>query len=494
MCDCIRITYKETTGVNVTIEITPIGTYNGKPYYEWTDPTSGNTYYLYYYPAQGNWISTLGGFPFPTYPSAADSKIVSPCPPIGSSPAIWNANSLDYFEVSDCLNPPEIGDCQCGIEITFSNQSTGIPATTVVAQTSGIYGNRLQFIFYVNGLAHFIRWNGLGYWEIVTGPNGIIVIATLSFDILCPIGTLDDWTAVLSGWENYTSAADCKTCGIEDRTKRSLQSIKLPSPFIEEDRGDKGCCCKYMILASNSGDSFENDVTSAWIKISDPTDTVFFELWKNGADTGIVFDLNSFPNEDNAIWITINWSEVLTKYGQGCYELRVRYEIAGVNGSYIYGTYNLMQYSIENALQTARIKVVFNGVHETSGLDFTGTNIVDTFRFYGYIGNRQPNTEIDNIIYGNREMKRVQRENLNTYEIITDPSTECIIKPLIDLYLLSENELYISDYNAHNHSYRYIDVPVIVSDSPEIEYYKLSRKAQLTCEVSDKFKRNRTYF
>jgi hypothetical protein len=91
-------------------------------------------------------------------------------------------------------------------------------------------------------------------------------------------------------------------------------------------------------------------------------------------------------------------------------------------------------------------------------------------------------------------MKRVIRENLNEYEITTDPEDECIIKPMIDLYLLSENELFISDYNAHNHSYRYLDIPVIVQESPEIEYKDFSRKAVLKCKVSDKFKNQRTYF
>jgi hypothetical protein len=60
--------------------------------------------------------------------------------------------------------------------------------------------------------------------------------------------------------------------------------------------------------------------------------------------------------------------------------------------------------------------------------------------------------------------------------------------------LLSENELFISDYNAHNHSYRYQDLPVIVTESPEIEYYDFSREAKLTCIVGDKFKNKRSYY
>jgi uncharacterized protein (DUF1800 family) len=77
----------------------------------------------------------------------------------------------------------------------------------------------------------------------------------------------------------------------------------------------------------------------------------------------------------------------------------------------------------ESTLKTARIRAIFNAYHEMEQIDFTDSNVESTFRFYGFIGNRQPNTEIDNIIYQNREMKRVMRENLNQYEIITDPST-----------------------------------------------------------------------
>ena len=158
------------------------------------------------------------------------------------------------------------------------------------------------------------------------------------------------------------------------------------------------------------------------------------------------------------------------------------------------GNFKLKPYSVQNALGTARIRSVFNGIQEADGINFTGSDVVSDMRFYGFIGKRQPNTEIDNIIYGNREMKRVIRENLYSYEITTDPLDECIIRPITEIYLLSENQLYISDYNAHNHSYRYNDLPVIVEESPEIEYYDFSRKAKLTCKVSDKFKNKRTYY
>jgi hypothetical protein len=154
----------------------------------------------------------------------------------------------------------------------------------------------------------------------------------------------------------------------------------------------------------------------------------------------------------------------------------------------------LQPFTIQNALKTARVRALFNTQLENEGINFTDSNVESTFRFYGFIGDRQPNTEIDNIIYSDRQMKSVIRENLNTYEIKTDPVLECFTRPLIELFLLSENELFISDYNAHNHSYRFNDLPVIVQDSPEVEYKELTRYAILTCKVGDKFKNKRTYY
>jgi hypothetical protein len=180
--------------------------------------------------------------------------------------------------------------------------------------------------------------------------------------------------------------------------------------------------------------------------------------------------------------------------GVGCYALRINYNISGVQGDFTWGIYNLLPFTIQNALKTARLRVKFNSYQEIEGINFTGANVEDTIRFFGFIGYRQPNMEIDNLIYKNREVKKVKRENLNTYEVITDPTCEEHIKKLTDLYLLSENELYISDYNAHNHSYRYQDLPAVVEESPELTYFDFARSASLKCIVGDKKKDKRSFY
>jgi hypothetical protein len=320
------------------------------------------------------------------------------------------------------------------------------------------------------------------------------------------IGTLDtpdpcpDSIALSLTWLNFspvsivTEAIACTTCGVEDRFLREYSAITLPTDFVEQDRGADDCCCEYLVLGSPGADTWKNDKTSAWIKLSDPTDIFTFALYKNGVITSYLPVPVAFPSEPNAYYCTISWIDVLNSDGIGCYELKIDYNISGVIGSVSWGKYNLKPYTIANALGTARVRALFNGIQETEGINFTNSNVDYSFRFAGFIGSQQPNTETDNIIYGNREMKRVIRENLNTYEINTDPLTECFIRPLITLFLLSENELFISDYNVFNHSYRYLDLPVIVNESPEITYFDFSRKASLKCKVEDKFKNKRTYY
>jgi len=281
----------------------------------------------------------------------------------------------------------------------------------------------------------------------------------------------------------------------QERIQKFYQSIQLPQVFVEQDRGFRRCCIPLLVLAGGSK-TWENDITSAWIKVSDPLDTFSFELQKDGVPvTNYIVEVEEFPNEDNAYYTTIRWADVLPLEGVGCFTLNIVYDISGIQGSIVWGQYNLQAWSVENALGSARLRVFFNLNQEIEGINFTGANVEDSIRFRGFIGERQPNTETDNLIYNNRLEKSVVRENLNSYIITTDPYSAEVLDLLTDLYLLSENELFISDYNAHNPSYRINDIPQIVEESPEIDYLdKFSRDAVLTCKTGDKKKNKRTFY
>ena len=478
MCECIRITYKLTgEETPITIQIPANSSWNGENYYTWEH--LGVNYYLYFNNTgspQWEVSNVLGGNAFggTLYLSWKNSE--PPCPPLGSIGSNWLSNEFfDVFTTENCVK-----DCGCGVVIDAQISGNDYQFDMI---PTGLYNGQSVFqgIDPVSGDVLSIWWNGLDTWYLTTGNiligENFIHLATLVQDVFdCPISTF--WSNETGYWRlKETTAKNCGECGLEERIFREYISVKLPEDIKEEDRGLLECCdCELPVLANGSSDVYENDVVSAWLKLSDVQDQVEFQLVKpDGTIATYTPTPIEFVNEPNAWYATIQWKEVLASDGVGCYKLMVKYNISGVIGEFMWGLYKLQEWTIKNALKTARVRAFFNAYHEIEGINFTGSNVQSSFRFYGYIGNRQPNTELDNLIYQNREMKRVIRENLNQWEIITDPSKECVTKPLIDLFLLSENDLYISDYNAHNHSYRIKEIPVIVEDSPELDYFDLSR-------------------
>ena len=383
------------------------------------------------------------------------------------------------------------------LNITFAKDSN--LEITFILEPIGTLNGYDYYTFNYFGVEYFMYHSaGIpGEWYIGTILGSVIgIVAELkNNDDACPSATIPEWICpTLDNLITLCTCVDGVTCDVEDRIFKEFKAIQLPKICVDQDRGLNECCCEYLVLANAGSDSWKSDITSVWLKLSDVTDGYSFELYKNGVLSTYQPTPNAFPNEPNAYYVSINWIDVLLSDGVGCYELKIGYDIAGILGDYTWGVYNLLPYTIKNALHTARVRAEFSGYHEIEQINFTNSGIITDLRFNGYIGNRQPNMDIDNIIYANREMKRVIRENLNTYQIITDPSEKCIIQPLTDLILLSENNLFISDYNAHNHDYCINDLPVIVNKSPEITYYDFSKKAKLICEVSDKFKNKRTYY
>lgn len=282
----------------------------------------------------------------------------------------------------------------------------------------------------------------------------------------------------------------------EQRVTQFFSSVKLPETPASLEFDQFECCERLLVLADSSDDvSYKNDITSAWIKLASVSDTYSFNLTKDGIATVYNPTPKAFVKENNAFYVTIPWREVLATDGIGCYKLEIDYSIGGITGTVLWGEYNLQEFSLDNANTTCRLKVVLNLKQEIEGIDFTDSNVVDTIRINGFIGNRQPNMEVDNLTYSDRKIKSVVRENLYTYELATDPYKNDVISKLTDLYLLSENEMFISDYNFHNHSHQILDVPVIVNESPEIDYLeKYQRRAVLTALLGDKNVNKRTFY
>lgn len=279
-----------------------------------------------------------------------------------------------------------------------------------------------------------------------------------------------------------------------NRTKKCFRLVRRRNREINppETYNTKECCNPMLVLAKvGENESWKNDLTSAWWKTTGGvTDVVDFKLYKKG-DVLATYQPSKidFPTED-AFGVTIKWQDVLSLDGIGCYYLKIDYDIDGETGNTIWGEYNLKEYSVDNAKGTIRVKVELNQYYSIEDINFKGANLIDCLRFGGFFGNMNPNFKIDNLIYENRKFENVQRERIATYTMLTDPLMYKYTDLLINVYLLAENNIWLSDYNSFNHSWFLKDKALIVNDSPDIEYQEFARLASVKCEFTDKVRNN----
>ncbi len=279
-----------------------------------------------------------------------------------------------------------------------------------------------------------------------------------------------------------------------NRTKQCfrLSKKRVRQTLPPEVYPTKECCYPMRVLAKvGDNTKWKNDITSAWFKSTETlTDGVDFKLYKKG-DVLAVYQPSKIDFvADTSYGVTIEWQDVLASDGAGCYYLKLNYILDGVEGDMIWGEYDLREYSIENAKGTIRVKVNLNQYYSIDDVDFTGMNMIDCIRVNGFFGEMQPNFKIDNLIYENRKFENVQRERIATYQLKTDPMMYNIMDLLVNVHLLAENQIWLSDYNSFNASWFYKDKELIVSNSPEITYQEFSRFTSVTCELTDKTRNN----
>jgi hypothetical protein len=127
-------------------------------------------------------------------------------------------------------------------------------------------------------------------------------------------------------------------------------------------------------------------------------------------------------------------------------------------------------------------------------IDFTASNYEDSLRFRGFFGIRQPGTEINELIDKGRVSVKTTRDNLNKYTLETDPILECISRRLLDFHFLLQDECFITDHNASNHSYQFEDKKLVLEEEPEVDYIRRSRYAKITAVFSDRTKDQKSYY
>lgn len=281
------------------------------------------------------------------------------------------------------------------------------------------------------------------------------------------------------------------------RKKDNYRVVSFPKGFEEEDRGLKGCCtCKQLVLAHPvDSDSWKNDCTGVYIKRGEQGDLVAITMEDaNGNTIANLGTVGLFPNDSLAVGFIYDWQQILNTHGPGCYTIKINFTIAGVTGGYTHGIYELKTFSVATAKGTVRIKSKFNTFYQKLLVDFTDSNFMDSVRFNGYFGDRQPKTEINNVISKNRRVEKATRENVNNYFLKTDPLDICITRQLVDFHFLNEDECFASDHNYHNHDYLILDKPVAFIESSELDYYRGNRLAKVNATFGDRNLFDKNYY
>jgi len=274
--------------------------------------------------------------------------------------------------------------------------------------------------------------------------------------------------------------------------------VNIPQGVTEEDRGSKcGTCCEDQLVLADltSTDSHKNDFTGVYIKKAIDSDTVVFSMEDcDGVEIPNEGEEGVFPNDDLAVGYIYDWKEVLNNNGAGKYNIIVTFTIAGVAGQYTMGTYELKSFSTYTSKDSVRIYSEFNSYYQKDNIDFTDSNFKDTVRFNGFFGDREPETDINNLIDKGRKLVKVTRENLNKYTLRTDPLEIGITTQLLDKHFINEDVIKISDYNRFNHDYNIFDQEVELVDTPKMEAIESDRRSKITAVFGDRVMNDKSYY
>lgn len=255
--------------------------------------------------------------------------------------------------------------------------------------------------------------------------------------------------------------------------KENFAKINLPGDAIREDKGAIFCSEPQLVLASlDDAAYYKNDRTGISYKFDDMTIELEDSLGVLSPAPGITVN---FPHQPDAKGFVIDWRQVVNGsiLKQGCYKVRVNWELQGNTGWFYFGSYNLKEYSPFNALGTVRMFVVLDDLVRKQGINYKDSGFASTLRFRGQFGYMQPKYDTENIIYSDRRREKVRNEALRTYELRSNYLLSCMTRLIDEETLLTANQIYISDHNANNHVQdTYYDYPVILSEeeSPTFEY------------------------
>ena len=234
--------------------------------------------------------------------------------------------------------------------------------------------------------------------------------------------------------------------------------LRFPRDEFTIDFNFCGECCFDQVVFAKIGNEFdhENDHTAVLHRQIIPTDTIDFELYKDGVKVadlnnntlGEYFDLGAFPIPTYK-GFQLDWNAVLVAHGAGCYKIKKQLNILNVASTKTSIKYVLQPYTDEAADETVRIDVIQNGYIINSEFDYTGMDWPQSVRFSGRFNKKNPDYKETVYQDSTRRQTQVQDSIIDNYtlELSALPSE---VYNTLNYEMLLANNILISDYRLYN--------------------------------------------
>ena len=319
-------------------------------------------------------------------------------------------------------------------------------------------------------------------------------------------GEPEDYVAdeIVTTADTYVRCSECVAAlnsGICPDGERGIgYAIKIKLPDAPPpDRGFSKCCYNNVVFADAlDTDPYKNDFTGAWFKRELPNSTCTFKLVDvvttaeyllNSATYGTFYDFGNAANPDLTYYI-VDWRSVLNLLGEGSYQIKKELTIGGIAIDVLSDTYNLKSFSIPAADQTIRIDSKMDGKLIKFDTDFKGTGYETSVRLRGFFGRAEYNFEQDNLAKRDYSYMQNTMSSKREYRLQGLQIPECITDELWN-FVLFGNELFISDYNGNNHSYKYELIPVKLEGNSGTEFFVTDRGVNINLTFSDRTENDR---
>ena len=308
---------------------------------------------------------------------------------------------------------------------------------------------------------------------------------------------------LITSFDSYIDCQECldviaaDVCPSAERTLSYAQRVQLPeSP--PPDRGFSKCCYLNLALADlTDTDPYHNDFAGSWFKRELPNSTVDFVLVD--VDTATNYALNSSTYgtfvdfggvQTELSYYIVDWRKVLSLLGTGNYQIKKELTIAGIAVDVFSDTYHLKHFSIEAADKTVRIDTIMDGKLIAKDTDFKNSGYTTSMRLRGFFGRAEYSFEQDNIAKRDYSYMQNTMSSKREYKFQGLQIPECITDELWN-FMLFGSELYISDYNGNNHSYKYELMPVKLEGNAGTEFFVTDRGVNVNLTFSDRTENDR---